>query len=364
MTSTGEWHNVIRLAWIAGGVVATSKPGPDVQVNAGSGGRTISTLRLSSYPSLFEALRKQGFLIIGVTFVVAPEELEGLRLPEFRAAGPRGGWLVWDVKQQWRQIAFAAGKTDSMLLMGVASRIASSLAYSQMRLYDLAAAYSAQLRSRLHVGEAKKYQAFKDTNSAEVYKAIHALFWELAVLRDALAEFSAAFCLSRPKVTSLKGLLKSLRNVPSTDPLAIEILQAADQSSSGWLGTFTSYRNFFTHVAPMEQAANIAFAIQDLRTLSSGITIPQIYFPLPQNVEELMRKRSAGTLFSSMKELIAASRRRHDRTCEPDALDYLHGCLNRFAELAGMLAARSPIAPKMIEIRAEDIIGGIHVVES
>jgi hypothetical protein len=350
----------VRLVWIAGGVVAVNEPGPDVQINAGMAGRSIFTLRIGTYPGLFEALREKGFPIVGVTFVIDPEELQGLHLPEFRAMSPAKGWLVSDVTQQWRQVAFAAGRSGHMPLLDVASRIASGLRYSQMRLHDLATAYSMQLRGRLHQNVAKDYQAFQDTNSFEVYKAIHALFWEMAVLRDTLAEFAGVFCFSRVEVRSLKGLLSSLRKDPVSDPLANEILSAADQSSRGWVATFTNYRNFFTHVAPMEQAANIAFAVQDKRKLAGGLAMPQIYYALPRDVEDLTRKRSEGIFFKSLEELTAASSRRHERTSEPDALDYLHGCINQFAELSHVLLARSPIAPKPIEIGPEDVIEGLH----
>jgi hypothetical protein len=51
-----------------------------------------------------------------------------------------------------------------------------------------------------------------------------------------------------------------------------------------------------------------------------------------------------------LEESIAASLRRHERASEPDALEYLHRCINQFAELTFILAARSPIAPKPIRI--------------
>jgi len=338
-----------------------SEPGPRVHINVGVNGREILGVSLSAYSNLFIVLREQGFPIMGATFVIDPEELGGLRPPEFRAAGPAGGWLVWDVWQKWRQIAVGAGKSDKMSLMDVASRIASGLTYSQMRVRDLAAAYSTQLRGCLHNDEAKEYRAFKDINSYEVYKTIHALFWQLAVLRDTLAEFAAAFCFSRPQVTSLKGLLKSLRQDPVPgDPIAAEILQSGDKSG-GWLARFSSYRNFFTHVAPLEQAMSIAFTVQDLRALPSGLKMPQIYYPLPEDVEDLMRRRSSGPLFGSMKELATALRRQHDRGREPDALEYLHGCLNQLAELALKLTARSPMAPKPIHLTAEDMVGGVRI---
>lgn len=361
MTLNSKWPSALRLVWITGGIVATNAPGPDVHIHAGANGRNICSFRISSYPSLFKTLQERGFPIIGVTFVVVPEELEGFRPPEFRAAGQNEGWPVWDARQKWRQIGFASSRSGHMALMDLASRIASGLGYSQMRLYDLAAAYSTQLRGYLHKSEAKDYQAFKDANSSAVYKAIHALFWEMAVLRDNLAEFVATFCLSRVNVASLSKLLDSLKKDPSNDQLANEIKQAADPKLLGWLATFTSYRNFFTHVAPMEQAAKVAFAIQDLRVLPSGVSIPQIYYALPKDIEGLIRKRSQGVFFSSLEELTAAAARRRERKYEPDALDYLHGCLNRLTELSLMLVARSPIAPEPIHINAEDIIGGVRV---
>lgn len=361
MNSNTEWPSVIRVVWIAGGIVALNESGNDVQINVGMGGRSLCTLRISTFASLFEVLRQKGFPILGATFLMHPEEIKGLRPPVFRAMSPSKGWLVWDLTQKWRQIAFAAGKGDRMPLMDVASRIASGLRYSQMRLYDLVRAYSIQLRGRLHESQAKEYQAFKDTNSFEVYMAIHALFWEIAVLRDTLAEFVAVYCFSQVGVRTMSGLRKSLGKNPTADPLADEILRSTDQSSSGWLAMFTCYRNFFTHVAPMEQAANISFAVQDMRALSGGFSIPQIYYALPRDIEDLTRTRSRGIFFNSLEELSAASSRRHERTSEPDALDYLHGCLNQFAELALTLVDRSPIVPKPIHLGPEDIIGGIKV---
>ena len=248
-----------------------------------------------------------------------------------------------------------------MLLLDVASRIASGLSYSQMRLHDLVKAYGAQLRGLLHREDPKEYQAFKDTNSIEVYKAIHALFWEMAVLSDTLAEFAAAFCFFRPGVRKLSRLCKFLKEKPPHDALCEEFLRITDQTSNGWLATFINYRNFFTHTAPLEQATNIAFAVQDLRKLPCGLSIPQLYYALPQEAAEFTSKRSQGIFFNSWKELSAASSRRHERASEHDALEYLHGCINQFAGLSLELVARSPISPKPIRIGPEDMIGEIKV---
>ena len=60
MTSSSGWHKVLRLVWIAGGVVAVNEPGPNIQINVGLGGRTIHRLRINAYATLFEALREDG----------------------------------------------------------------------------------------------------------------------------------------------------------------------------------------------------------------------------------------------------------------------------------------------------------------
>lgn len=359
MELSEKWPNAGRIVWLSGGIVAYNNPGADVEIRAGSGGRVIHTCKISSYGSLFEVLRKQGFSIIGTTFVVHQDELNGLRPAEFRMADCRSGWPLSNLRQQWREVAFAASKRDQMPLMDVSSRLAFGLEHSQLRLYDLTSAYAAQLRSRSGKNEAAGYQRFKDLYGPEVYKSIHALFWELAVLRDTLAEFAAMFCFSQHAVRTLKGLLSFLKMAALADPLSAEFLSVTDEKLGGWLARFTSYRNFFTHVAPMQWAAGIAFSVQDVRKLNDQFSVPQIYYPLPGNIEELTRERSNGAFYPTMEKLIEASKRQADRSTDMDALEYLHLSLNQFAELATTLIALSPLAPAPIHLNAEDIIGEI-----
>jgi len=167
-------------------------------------------------------------------------------------------------------------------LLDVAARIAAALQYSQMRLHDLTMSYSSQLHSSLHNKEPENYRAFKDTNSAAVYKDIHSLFWETAVLRDVLSEFIAVFCIGRRDATTLSGLLRSLNKNPSTDPYAEEAIRISDpEKENGWLGKFGSYRDCFTHSAPLDLVRGSAFAIQDQIVLQDSSSVPQIYYPLP-----------------------------------------------------------------------------------
>jgi hypothetical protein len=357
MDQSKGWPAVLRLVWLSGGLVAISPPAsPLVEVKAGDGGRDLFKLEIPSFAALYEALKARGLPVIGATFYQTQEELAGLLPPDFRAGAAGGDWRAWDGYQKWRQVVFGASQSENLRLMEVASRIAFGLQYSEMRLLDLATAYSKQLRGRLHKEEVKDYQGFKDANSGKVYRAIHALFWEMAVLRDACAEFFARFCLSCDGVTAQSSLCKWLKKNPSSDPLAQEIQRISDKDQAGWLARFGSYRDCFTHSAPLEQAAGLAMAIQDLRVLSDGTSIPQIYYALPADIDDLTRSRSKGQLFNSVEELAKAVRRRHDRAREPDALEYLHGCLDQMTGLASKLIARSPVEPRMLHFTEKDII--------
>jgi hypothetical protein len=185
------------------------------------------------------------------------------------------------------------------------------------------------------------------------------LFWELVVLRDTLAEFAAAFCFSQPGIRTLKELVGFLKTATSDDPLSAEVISAFTEET-GWLARLGSYRNFFTHTAPMEWAAGVAFSIQDVRTLNDQSKVPKIYYPLPRDIEALTRERSTGVFYPSMESLLEASKRLSDRSTDPDALEYLHRTMNQFAGLAKTLLDRSPLAPAPIRFGPGDVIGEIQ----
>jgi len=361
VTSHPVWPDVLRVSWLTGGVVAINEPGPKIHLIAGLNGATIQTFEISSYSSLYESLQLQGFQIMGTTFVVDLHLPDEDRRHEFRTFFRNKGWLAWEVKHKWRRIAVAAGIAKNLPLMDVASRIASGITYTESRLSDLVNAYSLQLSALLRYEGPKQYEAFKHYTSLEVYKGIHALFWEMAVLRDTLAEFAARFCFSEPAIFSMKGLRKTLKKLAVKDQIADEILRI-NQSSGGWLATFTAYRNCFTHLASLEQVEGTTFVVQDMRRVSESLSIPQVYYPLPGEIEKLLEKRSRGFPFASLEEFREALSRHHDRNFEPDALEYLHSCATRFAEFADELVSRSPVPPQPIHIGPKDIIGEVRVM--
>jgi hypothetical protein len=361
MTSPNkDWPHVCRIVWLNGGVVAINNPGPLVQIRTGSNGPIFYEFQLPNYAGLFNLLTQAGFSVMGATFIQDQDEIRGIRPPEFRAWV--SSWRISDLRQQWRQVAHAASQKNEMALMDVASRIASELMYGEMRLLNLSEAYSVQLGGRTQQEKLKEFERFKDLNSPPIYLAIHALFWELAVLRDNLAEFAAKFLFGFDRITTFSELLKRLpQSKHQNDDLAIELLTAG--GDSGWLATFTAYRNLFTHSAPMEQAAGIAFAVLDQIAITAGRSVPQLYYALPSNVHELKKRRSGGVLYKDFDELIAASvARKPMRDTEPDALHFLHDSLSQMSLLAERLIQRSPMVPEMIHLNDTDIIGSIQVV--
>jgi hypothetical protein len=362
MDTKKEWPAALRLVWLTGGLVAISEPESNVVlIQTSVNGRKIAQFNISAYPALFSGLTVRGFKIIGTTFVTGVDQLEATRAQEFRVAGLNGGWRLWDTFQAWRNIVSASAKVNNMKLLDIASRIAAGLQYSEMRLYDLAMSYSAQLHAHLKNDEPKEMQAFTDTFSPGVYKDIHALFWEMAVLRDVLAQFVAVFCLGRDDATTLSGLRKSLKKVPSADADAMHFLNLSDKDAAGWMATFGAYRDCFTHSAPLHQVEGVSWAIQDLLTLEDGKTVPQIYYPLPPDADDLSRRRTRGPLFTSLKEMAENSGRKRERASEPDAMEYLHTCLCQFTDLAAQLLNRSPLPPRPVTITKADIIGEIKV---
>lgn len=356
------WPAALRLIWLTGGLVAINEPESNVvSIHTSVNGRKLAEFNISTYGAIFSALKARGFKVIGATFVTASDQLEGTLAPEFRMAGLDGGWRMWDTVQGWRNIVNAAAKAIDMRLLDVSSRIAAGLQFSEMRLYDLAMSYSAQLHAHLKNSEPKQMQAFTDTFSPGVYKDIHSLFWEMAVLRDVLAQFVAAFCLGQDGITTLSGLRRSLKKESTTDIEANRFLSLSDKNMSGWMAAFGAYRDCFTHSASLHEVEGVAWAIQDLLSLKDGRTVPQIYYPLPPDAEELSRRRAKGPLFSSIKEMALNAGRKRERPSEPDALEYLHGCLCQFTDLAAGLIGRPPLAPLTLVFTKQNIIGDIKV---
>ena len=360
-TSNSEsWPNVARIAWIRGGLVAINNPGPDVEIGAGLDGLLLEKAHLAAYNQLSVLLRTKGLQVVGVTFVQTSDEAAGIIQPQFLALSSGSSWRARELRQSWREIAIHAGREGNMYLSDVAARLAAGLEASQARLGRLAKAYSRQLRSRIRSHGFEDFVGFLDGNTDEVVQDIHALFWELAVLRDSIAEFAAAYVFGLQQITSMAGLVKRLKSVKPLPSFGRSLQEDSDEKANGWLAAFTAYRNLFTHSAPIQRAAGIFSAVQETALLPHGVRVPIVYFPLPADAAKLASRRSKGPLFASFDDLVEASKNRPSREKQPDALEYLAVCLERFVLLLETLVPSSPVQPADLVITDADIVGDIQ----
>lgn len=359
---------VSRLCYLGGGLNALNDIGSKTIFTTGLGDPILATFDNPAFGQLFATLTRLGALVIGCEFYKDSEEVRGLRPAEFRVFATERGWLVHDTWEKWRQVASASMRVDQMDVADGAARIAFEMQAVEHRLLELCRAYSNQLRSLAMRKELADYKRFDDLNTGPVIHCVHALFYELAVLRDYLAEFMARFVFrlqgrrGKP-IRTMASLRKRLVAEPVNDPLCSEIIRstAEEVAEPGWLAVLSAYRNLFTHVAPMEQVAVRGFAVQTYIPIKSG-RLPVLYHPLPANALELVRTRPNGFPFARFTDwAMASAKHRPNRNEQPDALEYLHAIANRMADLAAMLIERSPVAPEPIHLGPDDIIGPISV---
>jgi len=343
--------------------------GSKTVLSAGLGGPVLTEFNNPAFGQLFTTLTQLGVLVVGCEFYQDVEEMQGLRPAEFRVFMTGRGWLAHDTWDKWRQVATASMRADQMDVADGAARIAFEMQAVEHRLLELCRAYTNQLRSLVVQNELEDYKRFDDLNTGPVIHCVHALFYELAVLRDYLAEFMARFVFrvqgkDGGPIRRMASLRKHLVTKPVEDPLCSEIIQstAEEAAEPGWLAVLSAYRNLFTHVAPMEQVAVRSFTVQTYIPIKGDGRLPILYHPLPANALELVRTRPHGFPFASFTDWAMASvGHRPNRNEQPDALEYLHATVNRMAELAAKLIARSPVTPERIHLGPEDTIGPITV---
>jgi hypothetical protein len=290
---------------------------------------------------------------MGITSFQFPEELTAKGAPLFMAWQDAECW--WGGKQardRWSMVSHGAGLEDEQYLADLADRIACAVDECETHLQSLCKAYATQLGAQEADDWALSWRCFSDGHSQAVYPIIHGLFWQMAVLRDLLAEFAARYVFHRPAITSFAGLLKHLERDQVRDPVFAAQLLAAG-SPGGWIAVFSSYRNLFTHVASLQSVEGTHRTFQDTRYLY-GRAVPQLYYALPHDPEQLVRLRSTGTVGRVAKADRKSDHPLRDR--EPDALEYLAGTFNEFVTLAIGLALRSPIEPRMPVLDDDDII--------
>lgn len=340
--------------WFAGGQVAFYRADTgQLDHTHGLSNPVFASLQPLQLDKLFSCLSSCGVPILGITSFQFSDELTGRRVPLFMAWQDAEYW--WGAKQAhnlWHMVSYGSRVVGEGRLADLADRIACAIDEGQTHLQSLCRAYATQLGAQDADTWALSSRSFSDSHSQAIYAAIHSFFWQLAVLRDLLAEFTAEYVFGCHAVATYRGLLNELKSDSTRDPeLAATLLAAGDVG--GWVATFTSYRNLFTHAASLQSAQGIHHAHQDTRILYAR-SVPQLYYPLPRDPALLIRQRSADSL--AHKSAVPFGPARPSRSHEPDALEYLATTFDSLVRLAIALAHRSPVEPQMPAITDEDII--------
>jgi len=355
---------------LAGGLTAINNEGLRVALSAGRNSPILAEFPISRYALLFAQLASLKLRVIGCQFFQDMDEVAGIRPAEFRALADREGWVVNEARQLWRQVATNAMQEDRMDIAENAARIGFELEAVEYRLLELCQSYETQLRALAIKHVLEEYKRFDDLNSGRVIHAIHALFYEVAVLRDYIAEFVSRFIFQMTKangepITAMSELSSMLKRASSDDPLVREIQRITARETRGWLAELSAYRNLFTHVAPIEMFTTRSFAVQEFLSVEGAGRLPVLYHPLPPNILEGLHSRKKGFPFTTFESWAKASAcHMPKRSGQPDALEYLHAAANNMGQFAKGLVARSPVAPKMLHFGPDDIIGPITVTTS
>jgi len=365
-----DWQPVSRVVHLHGGLTAVNEIDPSVLISAGIDAPVLASFATPAFAGLFSHLEHLGLGVIGCRFIQSADEVVGIRPADFRVFAIGKGWPAADVYQRLRNISSTAMKRDLMVVADCAARLAFEVQAVEGRILELSTAYAVQLRGYLHEKSKheRSYQRFDDTNSVRVVLAIHSLFFELAILRDTIAEFLARVVLGDDDrlsaVRSMAKLLPLLAKRRNSDELyeRIQAAAAGDADPPGWLAVMSAYRNLFTHVAPLEQVAHVHFVVFYMRSIVALGELPALYHPLPEQPIKLLKERQQGLPYTKFAEWAEASLGRNpDPAIEPDALTYLHGVVCRLVDLAVAVADRSPVAGEMLTISAADIRGPIKV---
>lgn len=340
--------------WFGGGQVALySASKCQLDHTHGLNELVFASLQSLQLDKLFSCLSTCGLPILGITAYQLRDEFTGRRVPLFMAWQDAEYW--WGAKQahdRWNMVSHGAEVASQTRLADLADRLACAVDECQTHLQNLCKAYAVQLGAQDAETWELPSRCFSDSHSQAVYPAIHSFFWQLAVLRDLLAEFAAGHIFGHDGIATYKGLLDKLKRDSTPDPdLAVKLRAAG--GAEGWISVFTSYRNLFTHAASLRSVQGVHHTYQDTRTLYTR-SVPQLYYPLPRDPELLVRQRSSGS--ATRTPTIPIEPTEPNRSHEPDALEYLASTFDRFVQLAIALSLRSPVEPQMPTLTDEDII--------
>jgi hypothetical protein len=351
-----EWHNVVRVAHLHGGIRAVSDPGPLVRLRPKAADGKEITFRLPTYPALHSALIHLNLNPLGVDFFESEEEIKGYRAQTWR---PYHNdlplrYITHEAEDVWRCLAHAGYQSGDLGFMDISSRVAFEIRATSWRFREISEAYQRELRSLCEMGEFHSGQGTRTESSFFIDFAIHAFLVHACTLRDYLAEFLSRYVLH----SFLKGKTKtiqtmaSLRNLVLKEakdklPIASELWEVTDrQSQDDWLARLSAYRNLSVHSVPLMQAMERRFLFERLFRIDDQTLIPSVCFPLPPDPYSIEALRSKGSIVATIADWVEASTKHMtEQITDPDALEYCHTTLGKLMSLTHKVSNCSPISP-------------------
>lgn len=368
-----QWHNVLRIVHLPGGLRATNPPGPMFEISPVTSKGKL-TFQLPKYPELQTTLKNIGLKTLGIEFYQDKSQVEGHFPPTWRPFHMRDkeGWPVTEAELIWSELGHAGFDRGDYEFFDLSQRVKFEIQGCSWRLFDLSNAYNRELTSLCSRCKFKDGNRFQTLNTFFIFLSTHACIIEMSTLRDYLAEFMAKFIFQKyasegMRVRKMSTLRKKiLRQAKSDDALANEVALITDESeNNGWLARLSAYRDLIVHYAPLATAIRKGFLVQKLIHTENGNELPSVSMFLPPDPYLVKKVRSKGAQFQDIDEWIHASMSTDSiKQGNVDALNYCHEALGKMAALAVNVAKRSPVSPKSTVIKEEDLIGPVVINES
>jgi hypothetical protein len=304
------------------------------------------------YAKLYTVLRNVDVPPIGVEFVRS-EAIRGLAPPDWECASPRGGFLALAERRKWEMIRHAARKDRQPEIVRIAAHSLTYLDLLSLRIFQISTAYNQMLVSAYRPDDDERL-LISTGYIRHIDAAIHAFLSDAGSFRDLLAEMVWHFVLGeKERVTTLGTFIKRSKLI--IDPLAVEIRAAS--SGKGWLRQLSSLRDEIVHVAPMGRQQNFHSCKIKSKTLSPGVTVPLLHYPILQQDGSIWNDDGDFVDFDD-EESVKLSIACYNNFVESslDGLSYCWHTHDKMIELLSQIRSRSGFRTEMLRITDEDIL--------
>lgn len=351
-----RWPGVFRTAHMPGGLRAV-EIGPTV-VKFGPMIAGEATLTTTDFASLGKDLRRlTGLLPLGVEYFRTDEEIDGKAQSDWRCILPRqqNKWPTHEAELNWSGLSNSARLRGDSRLYLIAGSITSQNRFAAMRLLDLSNLYRRNIECVIASGmDMAENVVMRGYHADLLFSSIHAAFFEIATLRDYLAEYIAFAVFGDKDVDAFNKLSGLVRKRGTATALEAEI-DAIYNQQSGWLFQFSERRNTLAHRMPFDRLSGGGAMHFKSHDMPIGGTAWLLHVPVPEPVA--IRHKDDFTLPVDVEhqanEFIDATRQAASRA---DTMAYLFKTFQALVDFGNRLLPTFPYPPEMVTITDEDIV--------